>query len=80
MAEIKINLIQVTERDGVLNPILQVSDGKKGMVMLTGLLLMISEMSNVSLDETLAEIKVLAPQLEANIKSNESAKGGIKNV
>lgn len=75
MAEIKINLIQVTERDGVLNPILQVTDDKKGMVMLTGLLLMISEMSNVSLDRTLAEIKVLAPQLEANIKKNESAKG-----
>lgn len=74
MAEIKINLIQVTEREGVLNPILQVDDGKKGMIMLTGLLLMISEMSNVSLDETLAEIKVLAPQLEANIKKNERAK------
>ncbi|MCW2281958.1 hypothetical protein [Lactococcus lactis] len=75
MAEIKINLIQVTERDGVLNPILQVTDGKKGMIMLSGLLLMVSEMSNVSLDETLAEIKVLAPQIEANIKKNESAKG-----
>lgn len=74
MAEIKINLIQVTEREGVLNPILQVDDGKKGMIMLTGLLLMISEMSNVSLDETLAEIKVLAPQLEANIKKNERVK------
>ncbi|MCT1181494.1 hypothetical protein [Lactococcus lactis] len=74
MAEIKINLIQVTEREGVLNSILQVDDGKKGMIMLTGLLLMISEMSNVSLDETLAEIKVLAPQLEANIKKNERVK------
>ncbi|WEA55289.1 hypothetical protein [Lactococcus lactis] len=72
MAEIKINLIQVTERDGVLNPILQVDDGKKGMIMLTGLLLMISEMSNVTLDKTLEEIKVLAPQLEENIKKNES--------
>ncbi|MQQ79562.1 hypothetical protein GFV15_00970 [Lactococcus lactis] len=72
MAEIKINLIQVTERDGVLNPILQVDDGKKGMIMLTGLLLMISEMSNVTLDKTLEEIKVLAPQIEENIKKNES--------
>lgn len=72
MAEIKINLIQVTERDGVLNPILQVDDGKKGMIMLTGLLLMISEMSNVTLDKTLEEINVLAPQLEENIKKNES--------
>lgn len=72
MAEIKINLIQVTERDGVLNPILQVTDGKKGMIMLTGLLMMISEMSNVTLDDTLAEIKVLAPQIEGNIKKNES--------
>ncbi|MCT1226927.1 hypothetical protein EFM07_05245 [Lactococcus lactis] len=72
MEEIKINLIQVTERDGVLNPILQVDDGKKGMIMLTGLLLMISEMSNVTLDKTLEEIKVLAPQLEENIKKNES--------
>ncbi|MCI1072562.1 hypothetical protein [Lactococcus lactis] len=72
MAEIKINLIQVTERDGVLNPILQVDDGKKGMIMLTGLLMMISEMSNVTLDKTLEEIKVLAPQLEENIKKNES--------
>ncbi|AUS69149.1 hypothetical protein [Lactococcus lactis] len=72
MAEIKINLIQVTERDGVLNPILQVTDGKKGMVMLTGLLMMISEMSNVTLDKTLEEIKVLAPQIEENIKKNES--------
>lgn len=72
MAEIKINLIQVTERDGVLNPILQVTDGKKGMVMLTGLLMMISEMSNVTLDDTLAEIKVLAPQIEENIKKNKS--------
>lgn len=75
MAEIKINLIQVTERDGVLNPILQVTDGKKGMIMLSGLLLMVSEMSNVTLDKTLEEIKVLAPQIEANIKKNESAKG-----
>lgn len=75
MAEIKINLIQVTERDGVLNPILQVNDGKKGMIMLSGLLLMVSEMSNVTLDKTLEEIKVLAPQIEANIKKNESAKG-----
>lgn len=72
MAEIKINLIQVTERDGVLNPILQVTDGKKGMVMLTGLLMMVSEMSNVTLDKTLEEIKVLAPQIEENIKKNES--------
>lgn len=72
MAEIKINLIQVTERDGVLNPILQVTDGKKGMIMLTGLLMMISEMSNVTLDKTLEEIKVLAPQIEENIKKNES--------
>ena len=72
MAEFKINLIQVTERDGVLNPILQVTDGKKGMVMLTGLLMMISEMSNVILDDTLAEIKVLAPQIEENIKKNKS--------
>lgn len=72
MAEIKMNLIQVTERDGVLNPILQVTDGKKGMVMLTGLLMMISEMSNVTLDKTLEEIKVLAPQIEENIKKNES--------
>lgn len=72
MAEIKINLIQVTERDGVLNPILQVTDGKKGMVMLTGLLMMISEMSNVTLDKTLEEIKVLAPQIEENIKKSES--------
>ncbi|KST82950.1 hypothetical protein [Lactococcus lactis] len=72
MAEIKINLIQVTERDGVLNPILQVTDAKKGMVMLTGLLMMISEMSNVTLDKTLEEIKVLAPQIEENIKKNES--------
>ncbi|MGF7407647.1 hypothetical protein [Lactococcus lactis] len=72
MAEIKINLIQVTERDGVLNPILQVTDGKKGMIMLTGLMMMISEMSNVTLDDTLAEIKVLAPQIEENIKKNES--------
>ena len=72
MAEIKINLIQVIERDGVLNPILQVTDGKKGMVMLTGLLMMISEMSNVTLDKTLEEIKVLAPQIEENIKKNES--------
>lgn len=72
MAEIKINLIQVTERDGVLNPILQVTDGKKGMVMLTGLLMMISEMSNVTFDKTLEEIKVLAPQIEENIKKNES--------
>lgn len=72
MAEIKINLIQVTERDGVLNPILQVTDGKKGMVMLTGLLMMISEMSNVRLVKTLEEIKVLAPQIEENIKKNES--------
>lgn len=72
MAEFKINLIQVTERDGVLNPILQVTDGKKGMVMLTGLLMMISEMSNVTLDDTLAEIKVLAPQIEENIKKNKS--------
>lgn len=72
MAEIQINLIQVTERDGVLNPILQVTDGKKGMVMLTGLLMMISEMSNVTLDKTLEEIKVLAPQIEENIKKNES--------
>lgn len=72
MAEIKINLIQVTERDGVLNPILQVADGKKGMIMLTGLLMMISEMSNVTLDKTLEEIKVLAPQIEENIKKNES--------
>lgn len=75
MAEIKINLIQVTERDGVLNPILQVTDGKKGMIMLSGLLLMVSEMSNVTLDKTLEEIKVLAPQIEANIKKNESVKG-----
>lgn len=72
MAEIKINLIQVTERDGVLNPILQVADGKKGMIMLTGLLMMISEMSNVTLDKTLEEIKVLAPQIEENIKKNKS--------
>ncbi|MCQ4972467.1 hypothetical protein [Lactococcus lactis] len=72
MAEIKINLIQVTERDGVLNPILQVTDDKKGMVMLTGLLMMISEMSNVTLDKTLEEIKVLAPQIEENRKKNES--------
>lgn len=72
MAEIKINLIQVTERDGVLNPILQVTDGKKGMIMLAGLMMMISEMSNVTLDDTLAEIKVLAPQIEENIKKNES--------
>ncbi|BDH85006.1 hypothetical protein [Lactococcus lactis] len=72
MAEIKINLIQVTERDGVLNPILQVTDGKKGMIMLSGLLMMISEMSNVTLDKTLEEIKVLAPQIEENIKKNES--------
>ena len=72
MAEIKINLIQVTERDGVLNPILQVTDGKKGMIMLSGLLLMVSEMSNVTLDKTLEEIKVLAPQIEENIKKNES--------
>ncbi|CDG05676.1 hypothetical protein [Lactococcus lactis] len=72
MAEIKINLIQVTECDGVLNPILQVADGKKGMIMLTGLLMMISEMSNVTLDKTLEEIKVLAPQIEENIKKNES--------
>ncbi|MGN8064994.1 hypothetical protein ACTCUF_00360 [Lactococcus lactis] len=72
MAEIKINLIQVTERDGVLNPILQVADGKKGMIMLTGLLMIISEMSNVTLDKTLEEIKVLAPQIEENIKKNES--------
>lgn len=72
MAEIKINFIQVTERDGVLNPILQVADGKKGMIMLTGLLMMISEMSNVTLDKTLEEIKVLAPQIEENIKKNES--------
>lgn len=72
MAEIQINLIQVTERDGVLNPILQVTDGKKGMVMLTGLLMMISEMSNVTLDKTLEEIKVLAPQIEENINKNES--------
>ena len=72
MAEIKINLIQVTERDGVLNPILQVTDGKKGMIMLSGLLLMVSEMSNVTLDKTLEEIKLLAPQIEENIKKNES--------
>ncbi|MDG4974699.1 hypothetical protein OGZ44_10635 [Lactococcus lactis] len=72
MAEIKINLIQVTERDGVLNPILQVTDGKKGMIMLSGLLMMISEMSNVTLDKTLEEIKVLAPQIEENIKKKES--------
>lgn len=69
-----MNLIQVTEHDRVLNPILQVTDGKKGMIMLSGLM-MISEMSNVSLDETLAEIKVFAPQFEANIKKNERAKG-----
>ncbi|MDG4959933.1 hypothetical protein [Lactococcus lactis] len=72
MAEIKMNLIQVTERDGVLNPILQVADGKKGMIMLTGLLMMISEISNVTLEKTLEEIKVLAPQIEENIKKNES--------
>jgi hypothetical protein len=72
MAEIKMNLIQVTEHDGVLNPILQVTDGKKGMVMLTGLLMMISQMSNVTLDKTLEEIKVLAPQIEENIKKNKS--------
>ncbi|KST95336.1 hypothetical protein [Lactococcus lactis] len=72
MAEIKMNFIQITEQDGVLNPILQVSDSKKGMIMLTGLLMMISEMSNVTLDKTLEEIKVLAPQIEENIKKNES--------
>lgn len=72
MAEIKMNFIQITEQDGVLNPILQVADGKKGMIMLTGLLMMISEMSNVTLDKTLEEIKVLAPQIEENIKKNES--------
>lgn len=67
-----MNFIQITEHDGVLNPILQVADGKKGMIMLTGLLMMISEMSNVTLDKTLEEIKVLAPQIEENIKKNES--------
>lgn len=72
MAEIKMNFIQITEQDGVLNPILQVADGKKGMIMLTGLLMMISEMSNVTLDDTLAEITFLAPQLGENIKKNES--------
>jgi len=72
MAEIKMNFIQITEQDGVLNPILQVADSKKGMIMLTGLLMMISEMSNVTLDVTLAEIKNLAPQIEENIKKNES--------
>ncbi|MDT2860547.1 hypothetical protein [Lactococcus lactis] len=40
--------------------------------MLTGLLMMISEMSNVTLDDTLSEIKVLAPQIEENIKKNKS--------
>lgn len=72
MAEIKMNFIQITEQDGVLNPILQVADSKKGMIMLTGLLMMISEMSNVTLDKTLEEIKVLASQIEENIKKNES--------
>ena len=72
MAEIKMNFIQITEQDGVLNPILQVADSKKGMIMLTGLLMMISEMSNVTLDVTLTEIKNLAPQIEENIKKNES--------
>lgn len=71
MAEIRINMIQVTEQNGVLNPIVQVNDDKKGMVMLTGLLMIISEMSNRPLDDALAEIKKLAPQIEANIQKNQ---------
>lgn len=71
MAEIKINMLQILERDGLTQPVVQVNSNKVGLVMLTQLVMAISENTGVSANMLLAEVKNLVPQVQANIKNNE---------
>ncbi|MBK5076261.1 hypothetical protein IL308_05575 [Lactococcus lactis] len=71
MAEIKINMLQILERDGLTQPVVQVNSNKVGLVMLTQLVMAISENTGVSTNMLLAEVKNLAPQVQANVQKNE---------
>ena len=71
MAEIKINMLQILERDGLTQPVVQVNSNKVGLVMLTQLVMAISENTGVSTNMLLAEVKNLVPQVQANINNNE---------
>ncbi|MGF7486173.1 hypothetical protein [Lactococcus lactis] len=71
MAEKFINLIQITEHNGKTAPIIQVNNENTGMIMLTNLVMSVSQISNKPMTRVLAEIKNLAPQIEANINKNQ---------
>lgn len=71
MAEIKINMLQILERDGLTQPVVQVNSNKVGLVMLTQLVMAISQNTGVPTNMLLAEVKNLVPQVQANIKNNE---------
>ncbi|WDA68484.1 hypothetical protein [Lactococcus lactis] len=71
MAEIKINMLQILERDGLTQPVVQINSNKVGLVMLTQLVMAISENTGVPTNMLLAEVKNLVPQVQANVKNNE---------
>ncbi|WDA68724.1 hypothetical protein [Lactococcus lactis] len=71
MAEIKINMLQILERDGLTQPVVQVNSNKVGIIMLTKLVMAISEEKKIPTNMLLAEVKNLVPQVQANVKNNE---------
>lgn len=73
MSEIKINVLQILEREGLTQSVVQVNSNKVGLIMLTQLVRAISENMGVSTNRLLEEVKNLVPQVQANIQKNEGA-------